>query len=589
MNAPARSVLRVAIVLAALVSLGDVASVRMENPRSFDGLTDLLGLLAPAFVLAVVVTVLGAVVVLLVSRPFGYDPGRAVVVLGLAAWLFAWASVRVHVHWLFGEPLVSVRSLLASAVVLGVSVTAAVLVGRWSARGWEWVARSRWIVVLGAIGMAPGLFLAWTTSGSESEPPPTSGSPALRDVLLVTLDTTRADHLSSFGYPRGTSPNLDRLARTATWVGTLVTPVPLTNPSHVSLLTGLSPRDHGVLNNGTPLAPDADTVTRRLSARGMRCAAFVSGIPLKKAWSGLGPGFERYDDSFSRLEPIHPMLTSLTLVRVAARIFPIDLLERRGASTAAAACDWLRSTPGPRFAWVHFFDPHTPYRAPRILQDRFACESSAWTHRDVPVTDWPTADYDAELRYVDAALGTVLREFHEVTEGEGVVVVVGDHGEGLYDHGELTHGSQLYDEDIRVPVIIASGEHAPPTLSPEIVGSTTVLADVILGLAEGVPPTWRRPELVTSETFPPEGHRRQTALLMGSEGGIVARKLIVDWSAGTESRFDLEVDPGEARSATDSPEWGELRRRIAAPSDLEAINALDAETVRKLRALGYVH
>jgi hypothetical protein len=288
----ARAVARWSIVLAVLVTVWDVASIRFENPNSFDGAGDLLHMLAASFALSAVAVLIASLALALVLRAARRDSPRTIAVVGLAAWFFLWTSVRVHVHWFFGESLSSARSLSATALGLLVSVGVAWIVCRWASPALSWTARSAWVFVLVPAMIVPGLLAARASSESASAPAP-APSPMLRDVLLVTLDTTRADHLSGFGYPRGTSPNLDRLARTAGWVGTMVTPVPLTNPSHVSLLTGLSPREHGVRNNGTSLGAGVATVTQQLAAHGMRCAAFVSGIPLKKAWSGLGPGFER--------------------------------------------------------------------------------------------------------------------------------------------------------------------------------------------------------------------------------------------------------------------------------------------------------
>ena len=580
-----RSAASAAVHFAVVATIWDAVAIGLENPASFRGTADGLRFGAATLAIHAAVALAGCAALAPIVRRSPRTAAAVSFGVGLAVWLFVWGSSRVHVRWLFGEPLASPKSLLASAVVLVASVAVAVVIARTLQRPLAAAAARSWPLV--ALSAATAVAVAWAVWPAEVAPRRTGGAAPGRDLLLVTLDTTRADHLSSFGYPRGTTPALDRLARGADWMGTLVAPVPLTNPSHVSIFTGLGPREHGVRNNGTALADTTSTFVARLHEGGFRAAAFVSGTPMKRSLSGLGAGFETYDDAFSFLERMHPMLTAIAVVRAAARVLPLDLLERRANATVAAAERWLVSTQGRRFVWVHLFDAHSPYTAPATLTSRFAIESRGWSHRGRSVVEWPIAHYDAELRSTDRAVGALLRSFHEATGGDGAVVLVADHGEGLSDHDALTHGTQLFDEDVRVPVVASWGA-GRAGLHPEFLASSAALHDVILAIAGGDEPRFAEADEVVSETFPPEGRFRRTALLRRDSSGDV-RKLVVDWDEGSEQRYSLGADPGEMKPAPDDPAWQRLRAELTPPGASEGTEELDAETVRKLRALGYVH
>lgn len=562
---------------------GDGLAILLENPNSFSGLPSVLRFLAGTVLVAAPVGLAAALLVTPARRRL-----RPATVFGLGTFLLLFFAfgVRAHVKWFFGEPLTSPSSLLVNGALAAGAALVALVAGKVFGRR-DGSLRSGAAVVLGAAvggALTVGLFLRDESPRNFAGDAPPAGA---RDVLLVTLDTTRADHLSCYGYPRGTSPALDRLARQGRLWTNVYAPIPLTNPSHASLFTGLAPYEHGVVNNGMALAPEFETFVPALADDGWNCGAFVSAIPLKRDLSGLAPGFAVYDDFFSPLERLHPMLTSLALVRVANRVLPGDLIERRAAATTAVAIAWLRATPAPRFAWVHLFDAHTPYDAPPAMRSRFGAESPAWTAAaGRAVTAWPVADYDAEVREADRHLRTLLRAFDEVSAGRGVVVLTADHGEGLEQHGELTHGTQLYEEDLRVPWLVAGAEHGG---GPAIeVGRTRLpeLSGWIPALARGAIPSptlTERP--LRFDTFPPEGRGRQTALL-GATDGVAAAKLLVDWRAGAELAFDLEVDPGETHPLDPGAEWDSLR--AAMPKELGGERGgIDPEVARRLKSLGY--
>jgi arylsulfatase A-like enzyme/Flp pilus assembly protein TadD len=244
-------------------------------------------------------------------------------------------------------------------------------------------------------------------------------------LLLITLDTTRADRLGCYGYAKARTPHLDRLAAEGARFDRAVAQVPLTLPSHVSIFTGLYPFRHGVRDNGTfHFDGSAPTLAGALRDRGYRTAAFVSAFVLDRRY-GLARGFDDYDD---RMEGFGHVM------RVTA--------ERRGDKTVAALKAWLEAyAPGrtaPFFVWLHLYDPHDPYEPP-------APHAAAF----------PDAAYDGEIAFTDSLVGEVGGALDRLgLHKRTLVAVVGDHGEDLGDHGEDTHGLFVYDATLRVPLIL---------------------------------------------------------------------------------------------------------------------------------------
>jgi choline-sulfatase len=235
------------------------------------------------------------------------------------------------------------------------------------------------------------------------------------DILLITLDTVRADRLGAYGGDPRVSPNLDRLAGRGRIFMSCDTASPLTLPSHATMLTGLYPPAHGLRSNGRGRLPEATpTLALRLKAHGYATAAFVSSVILNHV-HGLDRGFDTYDD----------------------RMGPAG--ERPGDATVDAALAWWQqSREQPAFLWVHLFDPHAPYRPP-----------PPWPHR------FPGRPYDGEIAFMDAQIGRLL-EGVESGGRELVVAVAGDHGEGLGEHGEQEHGLLLYQSTLAVPCLVAA-------------------------------------------------------------------------------------------------------------------------------------
>jgi arylsulfatase A-like enzyme/Flp pilus assembly protein TadD len=281
------------------------------------------------------------------------------------------------------------------------------------------------------------------------------------NVVLITLDTTRADHIGAYGDPDARTPVLDGLAARGALFERAFSGVPLTLPAHTTILTGLSPDLHGIHDNGRFVVPEAiETVAERLAARGYATGAFVSAFVLDASF-GLDRGFDVYEDE---THAIHNPLNSV-------------VPSRPGEETTDGALAWLADRGrGPFLLWAHYYDPHAPQRPP-------------------PPFDAMGDDYAGEIAYMDSQIGRLL-EGVEATAGgrETLILVLADHGESLGEHEEPTHGVVAYDSTLRVPLIAVGPGFEPGTRSRAFVTTEdvtpTILATLGLpaaGKSRGVP------------------------------------------------------------------------------------------------------
>jgi choline-sulfatase len=245
------------------------------------------------------------------------------------------------------------------------------------------------------------------------------------DIFLVTIDTLRADHVHCYGDEQIETPALDSLAKDSARFTHAFTPSPITNTSHTSILTGLLPSSHGVTDFGIPLAADHATWAELLKAKGYHTAAFIGAVILDS--NSLAPGLNRGFDFYDNF-PEHPQ-TKERWGRV----------ERRGADVAQHAEKWLDGhAAGPHFVWVHLYDPHDPYEPPAPFSDKYKDRL-----------------YDGEIAYADSVLGNFIAYLKQHGwYDNAMIVVTGDHGEGLGEHQEETHGIFLYDATTHVPLIV---------------------------------------------------------------------------------------------------------------------------------------
>lgn len=394
-------------------------------------------------------------------------------------------------------------------------------------------------------------------------------APRPLSVLLVTLDTTRADRLGCYGRTGAATPHLDALAARGVLFRQAYAHVPLTCPSHSSLLTGRLPTRHGVRDNGGyVLAPDIPTVAERFQAAGHRTAAFVSAFVLDRRF-GLGRGFGTYHDrvpagrAADQGDPSHRSV--------------------RAEETVGRAMQWLSADGAqPFFLWVHLFDAHHPYEPPEPYASRFRADP-----------------YDGEIAYLDAQLGPLL----DAAAARGALVaVVGDHGEGLGDHQEVTHGYFVYGNTQRVPFLLSLPGHLPQGTAVDGVVRGVDLAPTLLDVA-GLPPladvdgtslvgwlTGRR-DGDAGPAYLESYHPRfwwGAQELLGLRSG---RFLFIE--APRPELYDVVADPGEKTNlaASRPAELEALRARlrtINAGGPPAPAGKVDDDTARRLRALGYV-
>lgn len=403
------------------------------------------------------------------------------------------------------------------------------------------------------------------------------------NLLLITLDTLRADRLGCYGRANAETPALDGLAARGLRFDQAQSAVPLTLPSHATILSGLLPPRHGLRDNGRGSLPaDVPTLATQLGAAGYRTGAFVGAFVLDHRY-GLARGFATYDDEIPRRQ------NALEA-------------ERPGSEVVDRALAWLAAAPPaqerkPFFAWVHLYDAHAPYAPPEPFRSRH-----------------PGDAYGGEVAAVDAQVARLLDALARRGDAERTIVVVaGDHGESLGEHGELTHGLLLYQGTLRVPLLVAATGILPPGVVRESVG----LADVAPTLAAllGQP-------LTAADAAPPDGRDLSAPLLAGKEPPAAdlyaesrypatfgwspllalrrgALKYVTATTAkptGTAELYDLAADPGEAHdlradrrreSATLAQTLSALDATLTKQQRTAAPASADAESRARLAALGY--
>ncbi len=437
-------------------------------------------------------------------------------------------------------------------------------------------------------------FLPASPAARQSEP----ASPRFPNVVILTIDTLRADRLSSYGYRRPTTPNIDRLLASGARFTEARTVEPLTNPALCSMFTSLYPHEHGATRNGLRMRPDLPSAARALMRRGYRSAAFVGNWTLKDRISGLGAHFERYDEVFTR-----------------KRWLGMFKGEATAEDLTDAALGWLKETrekpPRPFLLWVHYVEPHAPYR----LQEGFARPLGVAVRGEVSRTD----RYDTEIAFVDHHLGRLLEAFERdpALKANTLFVFAADHGESLGDHGYWGHGRNLFEPTLRIPLGLAWSGRIRPGTTIDAPALNIDVAPTILGLA-GLPVPQGFQGFDWTPVFqgaPPPRNRialfqaHKGAVLSAKEAASARRKGLLEVGVMVGERkeifrlterqlwlFDLGKDPRETRGASAGTkvsqrlhEWMDKVQRGLIVSDRLAPAEVDPENVEQLRALGYVH
>jgi choline-sulfatase len=395
------------------------------------------------------------------------------------------------------------------------------------------------------------------------------------NVVLVTLDTTRADRMGFLGSTRGLTPALDAVARESVVFTRTFAQAPITPVSHATILTGLYPAAHHVTDFGMPLPATVPYAPAVLHEAGYRTAAFVGALVLDPT-AGLAPGFDRgfdrYDAGFRIKRPADDRYQTV---------------ERRGDEVMRRALTWIERTPSPFFAWIHLYDPHEPYDPPVDLRGQFA-----------------RAPYDGEIAAVDRVFGGLVTALRSSSQLDTTVLaVVADHGEALGDHGENTHGIFLYDETLHVPVLLrlpgraGAGTRVTTRVRLVDVAPTLLQASGVAGLApmqgESLLPLLKvrgedRP--VYAETdYPRRAFGWSPLASWRADRFLFVR-------APRRELYDVVADPGETKNIAAT------RDRVAAAIDSEleqfirrtsgaggaSSGPVDPAVAERLAALGYV-
>ena len=416
------------------------------------------------------------------------------------------------------------------------------------------------------------------------------------NIILLSLDTTRADRTSLYGYDKPTTPHLADFGKSSTRFDLAYAPMSCTGPTHATMFTGLYPLTHGLISNGRSLSPDKVTLAELLQRAGFQTAGVVGSFVMNRKF-GFAQGFESYQDSFL---PEHATFK-------AKRWLGSDVsggFDATANNTTDRAIRWLeesRSSLHPFFLFVHYFDPHEPYRAPPAYRKRFA------------------HPYDAEIAFMDAEIGRLLEKIDALgLMDDSLIIVTADHGQGLMQHGDPYHNADVYEESVRVPLIF----HWPGKIRSQTITGPVELVDLvptILDAAQvtaevdesehllpwqgrslsyalydgGVTPTERSVFLHRQHYNP--GKMRDIAV-NGSLFGIRRGgwKYVVGEGEGRKELYDLTTDPREQKNlvAEHPTIAAELSDRLTAwrqsAEGAASPAALTSEDKEALEALGYI-
>jgi choline-sulfatase len=441
-----------------------------------------------------------------------------------------------------------------------------------------------WILAAG--GVAAAAAAGWFLVGPGRSAPAKTGrlwaekGTAKPNVILVTLDTTRADHLGCYGSAEVRTPVLDGLARRGVLFEQAATASPLTLPAHCTILTGMYPTYHGVRVNGNTALNDGQTTLAEVfSAQGYSCGAFISAFVVDGRW-GLKQGFELYDDKLDMSRSKH-----------------IDLgaIQRPGNQVMDSALAWLDGRKDrPFFAWIHLYDPHLPYEPPEPYKSEYG-------------SGGPAGLYAGEIAFMDEQVGRLVAWLETTGLGRStILVLVGDHGEGLGEHGEGSHGYYIYDYAMHVPLIVVAPLDG---LAGKRVPAQVRTADVfptVLDLAgiERDRETQGRSLLARmyrpgrGREFPAYGESMAPNIQFGWSPFHVLRTSRYKYIDSPKAElFDIAADPGETTNLLAGDP--DIARDMKADLDVlvettgrgapapQAAN-LDRDTMERLTALGYV-
>ena len=396
-------------------------------------------------------------------------------------------------------------------------------------------------------------------------------TPKIRNIVLISIDTCRADHLSCYGYPEQTTPNIDAFAQGATRFEKAITPVPITLAAHSSMLTGTIPPAHGVHNNiGYKLAPSNITLAELLKENDFHTSAIVSSFVLDQKW-GLAQGFDTYQDSFKK--ELHSRFG----------------IERKGDETTQAALDWLDSRRKEKsFLFLHYYDPHISYSPPEPFASKFAGNP-----------------YAGEIAFTDHCIGQVIQKLKDLRLYDSTLLIItGDHGEMLGEHGEATHTYFIYESAIRVPLIVKLPGQKEGAVITQPVGLVDIVPTICSLLKIDAPSQIDGMDLspLLAGEIPESYERYIYSESMGPVRIGVSPLMAIStdrWKyiqAPRPELYNLDADPGEEHNLV---EQEHQRARILEDKLQEILEQsmredtdnrikLDDESLRRLESLGYI-
>ncbi len=404
--------------------------------------------------------------------------------------------------------------------------------------------------------------------------------PSELNILFITLDTTRADHLGCYGYDKVETPNIDKIAQNGILFKNATSQAPLTLPSHSSMFTGTYPFYHGVRDNGGfYLEPDKTTLAEILKEQDWATSAFIGAFVLDSRW-GLDQGIDYYYDNFDLAK---------------YKTISLDSVQREGGEVIAPFFDWLEDNHQNKFfSWIHLYDPHTPYDPPEPYKTQYS--------------DSPWGLYDGEIAYVDFLIGKVLDNLKEKKLLEKtIIVIVGDHGESLGQHRESGHGFFVYDATTLVPLII---QLPSPKLKNKLISAQVETIDIMPTLLQildiSIPQEVQGKSLIPlilgenpakeryaySESFYPRYHYGWSELHSFRNGRYKYIK------SPKPELYDIIADPRETtniynNNTSIAQEFEQnltelIEKSSSAGIEEKGPQKLDEETLQKLMALGYI-
>jgi arylsulfatase A-like enzyme len=535
---------------------------------------------------------------------------------------FVLALVPFRTHWV----LMLVPVCLLLAVVCGWVAARLSLIVPWLRKAWTWFAITIAVIIW-------TLFVAVFSHRDESRADGSAKNGPV-NILLISVDTLRSDRLGCYGFKTASTPNIDRLAKQGILFEDATSPIPLTGPSHVTMLTGLNPWNHGVTANGVRLQM-ASTLPEMLSTSGYNTAAFISGWTLKNDSTNLASRFDHYDEDFAIWGGFPDIVLRVALPKLFVRAYKILTgvqifrLERPAEITTGKAIAWLSRQEGnlPFFLFVHYFDPHEPHLPPSPF-DRLHPAAAKGEHplfghdqstevRQSVISDTAKVDhikalYDGEISYVDQQIGRLLQAVDRARGGKNVLVIfTADHGQSLSEHQSyFTHGDFLYETCVQVPLILRlpDGSHFGSRVSnqvrladimPTILSIVNLKSKIKLD-GESLLPIIRGIESksrISYGALHTSGEKKEHSRYFVKKDGFKLiwnydRRKEISSAPASEEFYDLRNDPGELKNLalTSNPILESLRKLMLVHVQNQRHDAAipDDDVREALESLGYL-